>query len=76
MARNGTYGEFFGKEVSKYARAIISNAGNISNEELKILEFLAYKGSYEDKKVGFIEENKCYKTKEPCDCSGLCRENY
>lgn len=54
MAKNSTFGNFHGSEVSKYARSIMSNAGNISMEELEILKFLAYKGSYEDKKVVLI----------------------
>ena len=54
MAKNSTFGNFHGSEVSKYARSIMGNAGNISMEELEILKFLAYKGSYEDKKVVLI----------------------
>lgn len=56
MARNSTYGSFHGSEVSKYARSIIGNAGNITQEELEILKFLAYKGSFEDRKVIFAKK--------------------
>jgi len=57
MARNSTYGSFHGSEVSKYARSIIGNAGNITQEELEILKFLAYKGSFEDRKVVIIDKD-------------------
>lgn len=57
MARNSTYGSFYGSEVSKYARSIIGNAGNITQEELEILKFLAYKGSFEDRKVVIIDKD-------------------
>lgn len=58
MAKNSTYGNFHGNEVSKYSRSIIGNAGNITQEELEILKFLAYKGSYEDKKIILIDKEK------------------
>ena len=58
MATNSTYGSFHGSEVSKYAKSIIGNAGNITQEELEILKFLAYKGSFEDKKVIFAKIKK------------------
>lgn len=56
MARNSTYGSFHGSELSKYARSIVGNAGNITQEELEILKFLAYKGSFEDRKVIFAKK--------------------
>jgi hypothetical protein len=76
MAKNSTYGGSWGTEVAKLCRDIMSNSGHIDKDDLEILRFLSCKGSYEDKKVGFIEINRCYKTEEPCDCNGLCRENY
>lgn len=57
MAKNSIYGSFHGSEVSKYARSIMSNAGNISMEELEILKFLAYKGSFEKREV-ILREKK------------------
>ena len=60
---------------SSIIRQLFNNIQFLDKNDLEVLDFLSKKGLYEDKKVGFIEENKCYKTKEPCDCSGLCREN-
>jgi len=57
MSRNSTYGESFGNEVSKYARSIIGNAGNISSEDLEVLKFLAYKGSFESSRVVIIDKD-------------------
>jgi hypothetical protein len=57
MARNSTYGDSHGSEISKYARAIIGNAGNISKEEVEILKFLAYKGSFESQRVVIIDKD-------------------
>jgi hypothetical protein len=60
---------------SSIIRQLFNNIDFINKNDLKVLEFLGKKCLHEDKKVGFIEENKCYKTEEPCNCSGLCREN-
>ena len=57
MSRNSTYGESFGSEVSKLARSIIGNAGNISNEDLEVLKFLAYKGSFESSRAVIIDKD-------------------
>ena len=35
MARNSTYGESHGSEISKYARAIIGNAGIFPKKKWK-----------------------------------------
>lgn len=57
MARNSTYGTHHGSEVMKYARSIMGNAGNITQNEVEILKFLAYKGSYDDKEI-ILKEKK------------------
>jgi hypothetical protein len=62
-------------------RQLFSNIEYLDEDDLEVIAFLGTKGAYPDKKVIFenksnITENICYKTEEPCDCSGLCRENY
>jgi len=56
-------------------RQLFSNIEYLDENDLKIIAFLGTKGGYPDRKVGFIEDNKCYKTEESCECNGLCREN-
>lgn len=57
MAKNSIYGDFQKDEIVKYSRAIIGNIGHITNEEIEILKFLAYKGSFEDKRVVIIDKD-------------------
>ena len=57
MAKNSIYGDFQKDEIVKYSRAIIGNIGHITNEEIEILKFLAYKGSFEKKEV-ILKEKK------------------
>ena len=55
MARNSIYGNSHKDEIVKYSRAIIGNIGHITNEEIEILKFLAYKGSFEEEKIVKID---------------------
>lgn len=57
MARNSGFGKYHGSEIQKYARAIIGNASHITNDEVEILKFLAYKGSFENKRVVIIDKD-------------------
>lgn len=57
MAKESIYGQSHGNEVCKLARSIIGNAGHITNEEVEILRFLAYKGDHEYKRVVIINKD-------------------
>ena len=49
MARNSTSGDASMKRIQKLAKRIMSNAGFITKEDEKVLEFLANKGDFNDK---------------------------
>lgn len=57
MARTSIYGQLHGEEVRRACIKIMGNAGYISQEELKVLQFMAIKGDYEDKRVILISKN-------------------
>lgn len=54
MARNSIFGSSHSEEIQKLSRSIIGNAGHITESDLKVLRFLAYKGSFEKQKVKLV----------------------
>jgi hypothetical protein len=57
MSKESIYGSSHGSEVCKLARSIIGNAGHITNEEVEVLRFLAYKGDFESKRAVIINKD-------------------
>ena len=53
MAHNSIRGDFHQKEVARLARRVIYNAGFLTPDDLKVLEYLSNKGTYPNKKLIF-----------------------